>query len=104
MTSQAFQTAKIYRDLLKAVKKHIGKEDSKRHFLEFVTSEFHKNRRLSDGPALQQKIKLAQDYTFMLDSVHHHKVLPTFCRFLIIIAQSWLVKLNLHEFIYLKTE
>ncbi|XP_027346721.1 uncharacterized protein LOC113858329 [Abrus precatorius] len=73
MRSEAFQTAKIYRLLLKAVKKHIGKEGNKRHFLEFVTSEFRKNCNLSDGVAVQQKIKLAHDYTFLLNSVHHHK-------------------------------
>ncbi|XP_054780769.1 uncharacterized protein LOC129288286 [Prosopis cineraria] len=74
MGSEAsFQTAKIYRHLLKAVQKHIGKEDNKRHFLEFIKLEFRKNSNLSDGAAVQQKIKLARDYTFMLNSVHHHK-------------------------------
>ncbi|KAJ1396453.1 Complex 1 LYR protein [Sesbania bispinosa] len=73
MRSEAFHTAKIYRHLLKAVKKHIGKEETKRHFIEFVTSEFHKNRNLSDAVAIQQKIKLAHDYTFLLNSVHHHR-------------------------------
>lgn len=78
MGSEAsFQTAKIYRHLLKAVHKHIGKEDKKRHFREFITSEFRKNSSLSDGAAGQQKIKLAQDYTFLLNSVHHHKALLT---------------------------
>ena len=75
MRSDAFQTANIYRLLLKAVKKHIGKEENKRHFIEFVTSEFRNNRNLSDNVAIQQKIKLARDYTFLLNSVHHHKVL-----------------------------
>jgi hypothetical protein len=78
MRTEVYQTAHIYRHLLKAVKKHIGKEENKKHFLEFVTSEFHKNRNLSDGVAVQQKIKLARDYTFLLNSVHHHKVLLCF--------------------------
>ncbi|CAJ1938429.1 unnamed protein product [Sphenostylis stenocarpa] len=73
MRSDAFQTAKIYRHLLKAIKKHIGKEENKSHFLEFVTSEFRNNQNLSDGVAVQQKIKLARDYTFLLNSVHHQK-------------------------------
>ncbi|XP_020209386.1 uncharacterized protein LOC109794344 [Cajanus cajan] len=73
MRSDAFETAKIYRLLLKAVKKHIGKEENKRHFIEFVTSEFRNNQNLSDGVAVQQKIKLARDYTYLLNSVHHHK-------------------------------
>ncbi|KAG5029561.1 uncharacterized protein LOC114412986 [Glycine soja] len=73
MRSEAFQTANIYRLLLKAVKKHIEKEENKKHFIEFVTSEFRNNRNLSDNVAIQQKIKLARDYTFLLNSVHHHK-------------------------------
>ncbi|KAG4915390.1 hypothetical protein JHK87_052947 [Glycine soja] len=44
-------------------------------FIEFVTSEFHNNRNLSDSVAIKQKIKLARDYTFLLNSVHHHKEL-----------------------------
>ncbi|KAF7836428.1 Complex 1 LYR protein [Senna tora] len=76
MGSEAsFQAAKIYRHLLKVVKKHIGKEESKKHFQEFVTMEFRKNSYLSDDVAVQQKIKLARDYTFLLNSVHHHKEL-----------------------------
>ncbi|KAK7369187.1 hypothetical protein VNO80_11222 [Phaseolus coccineus] len=73
MRSDAFQTAKIYRHLLKAVRKHIGNEEHKSHFLEFVTSEFRNNQNVSDGVAVQQKIKLARDYTFLLNSVHHQK-------------------------------
>ncbi|XP_061362593.1 uncharacterized protein LOC133306304 [Gastrolobium bilobum] len=65
--------AKMYRDLVKAVKKHIGKEDSKTHFLQFVSSEFRKNRNVSDPVALQHRIKLARDYTYLLNGVHHHK-------------------------------
>ncbi|KAI4352888.1 hypothetical protein L6164_007097 [Bauhinia variegata] len=73
MGSEAFKSAMIYRQLLKAVKKHISKDESKRHFQDFITSEFRKNSTLSDGVAVQQKIKLARDYTFLLNSVHHHK-------------------------------
>lgn len=75
MRSETLQTAKIYRHLLKAVKKHVvnGKEGSKAHFLEFVTSEFRKNRNLSDAVAVQNKMKLARDYTILLNSVHHQK-------------------------------
>ncbi|KAM6554749.1 hypothetical protein CsatB_015511 [Cannabis sativa] len=75
MSSEAFQVAKVYRNLLKAVVKHIGKEDSKRHFREHVTNEFRKNLVLSDLKSVRQKIKLAQDYTYFLNSVHHHKEL-----------------------------
>ncbi|XP_057748744.1 uncharacterized protein LOC130967760 [Arachis stenosperma] len=71
------QTAKIYRDLVRAVKNHIvnGKEHTNPHFLDFVSSEFHKNPNLLDTAALEQKLKLARDYTLMLNSVHHHKEL-----------------------------
>ncbi|XP_048134890.1 uncharacterized protein LOC115755008 isoform X1 [Rhodamnia argentea] len=73
MGSEALQAAKVYRHLLKAVKKHIGKEETKKHFVEYVTEEFRKNCVLLDPSSIQQKIKLAKDYTFLLNSVHHHK-------------------------------
>ncbi|KAF3433856.1 hypothetical protein FNV43_RR24959 [Rhamnella rubrinervis] len=73
MSSEALQVAKVYRNLLKAVKNHIGKEDNQRHFREYVTEEFRTNSTLSDFSSIQQKIKLASDYTFLLNSVHHHK-------------------------------
>ncbi|KAF8410066.1 hypothetical protein HHK36_002588 [Tetracentron sinense] len=73
MGSEVLQAAKVYRHLLKAVKKHIGKEDNKRHFSEYITQEFRNNYELSDPSAIQQKIKLARNYTFLLNSVHHHK-------------------------------
>lgn len=73
MSSNKLQAAKVYLQLLKAVKKHVGNEDYKVHFSEYVTQEFRKNRNLSDPSSLQQKIKLAHDYTFLLNSVHHHK-------------------------------
>ncbi|KAL5801638.1 hypothetical protein ACOSQ3_033270 [Xanthoceras sorbifolium] len=73
MSSKTLQAAKVYRQLLKAVKKHIGKEDYKIHFNEYVMQEFRNNSKLLDPASIQQKIKLAHDYTFLLNSVHHHK-------------------------------
>ncbi|XP_044508124.1 uncharacterized protein LOC123227403 [Mangifera indica] len=73
MSSEMLQAAKVYRHLLKAVGKHIGKEDYKRHFREYITQEFRKNINLSDPSSIQQKIRLAYDYTFLINSVHHHK-------------------------------
>jgi hypothetical protein len=70
--------AKLYRKLLKAVRKHIGKEEHKAHFTDFIKQEFRKgsSQHCSKDPSfIQQKIKLAHDYTFYLNSVHHHKVL-----------------------------
>ncbi|KAM7252991.1 hypothetical protein ACFE04_025609 [Oxalis oulophora] len=67
------QATKAYRNLLKAIHKHIGKEDHKQHFREYVTQEFRNNNKLTDPSVVQQKIKLARDYTFLLNSVHHQK-------------------------------
>ncbi|KAK9104417.1 hypothetical protein Scep_021261 [Stephania cephalantha] len=64
------QAVQVYRHLLKAVKKHVGKEDYKRHFTDHITQEFRKTADLS---SVLQKINLARDYTFMLNSIHHHK-------------------------------
>ena len=75
MGSEALCAAKIYRHLLKSVKKHIGPEDYKQHFRNFITEEFKKNHALSDPSSIQNKLKLARDYTYLLNSVHHHKVL-----------------------------
>ncbi|GLT66861.1 hypothetical protein SLA2020_392050 [Shorea laevis] len=75
MSSQTLQASKVYRDLLRAVKKHIGKEDHKKHFSEYITEEFRKNHELSDPSLVRRKIKIASDYTFLLNSIHHHKEL-----------------------------
>ncbi|XVF83303.1 hypothetical protein PTKIN_Ptkin16aG0476000 [Pterospermum kingtungense] len=72
-SQQALATAKVYRNLLRAVKKHIGKEEHKKHFSEYITQQFRKNCQVSDPSLVTQKIKLANDYTFLLNSVHHHK-------------------------------
>ncbi|KAJ4963868.1 hypothetical protein NE237_023807 [Protea cynaroides] len=71
MGFEAMQAAQVYRRLLKAVEKHIGKEDYKKHFRDFITQEFRKRSKLQDSLAAQQKIKLAHDYTYLLNSVHH---------------------------------
>ncbi|XP_043712153.1 uncharacterized protein LOC122660953 [Telopea speciosissima] len=71
MGSEVMQAAKVYRQLLKSVDKHIGKEEYKRHFRDFIAQEFRKSSELSDPLAAQQKIKLARDYTYLLNSVHH---------------------------------
>ncbi|KAF9611609.1 hypothetical protein IFM89_033613 [Coptis chinensis] len=70
MGSEGLQAAKVYCHLLKAVKKHIGKEEHKRHFSDFINQEFHK---VSDPSTAQQKIMLAHNYSYLLNSVHHHK-------------------------------
>ncbi|KAJ4720852.1 Complex 1 LYR-like protein [Melia azedarach] len=75
MSSEIMQAPKVYRHLLKAIRNHIGKEEYKTHFREYVTQEFRKNCKLSDPSSKQQKIKLAHDYAFLLNNVHHHKEL-----------------------------
>ncbi|XP_077221224.1 uncharacterized protein LOC143854960 [Tasmannia lanceolata] len=73
MSSEIMKAAKVYRNLLKAVGKHIGNDDNKRHFRDFIAQEFRKNLNLTDTTAIQHKIKLARDYTLLLTSVHHHQ-------------------------------
>ncbi|MCD7456041.1 hypothetical protein HAX54_030515 [Datura stramonium] len=69
-------TLMVYRNLLKAVKKHIGKKEHKVHFTDFAREEFRKNINLQypkDSSFTQQRIKLAQNYTYLLSNIHHHK-------------------------------
>ena len=75
MNSEALQVAKVYRQLLKAVKKHVGKEESKKHFVDYVAQKFRDKSILSKPHSIQQEIKLARDYTFLLNSVHHQKAI-----------------------------
>lgn len=70
--------AKAYRGLLRAVNKHLGEEDAKRRFQEYVNQEFRSNSALLDPLDVRRKVMLAKDYTFLLNSVHHHKVM-LFC-------------------------
>ncbi|VFQ62606.1 unnamed protein product [Cuscuta campestris] len=72
----------VYRNLVKAVKKHVGKEEHKAHFTKFIKEEFRKS--ISNESAaktdlsstlLQDRLKLAKDYTLLLNSVHHQKEL-----------------------------
>ena len=74
MSSGTLGAAKIYHRLLKAVKKHVGHDGSRKHFRDYITKEFRKNSNLSDQAAVHSKLKLAHDYTFLLNSVHRHKV------------------------------
>ncbi|CAN7122496.1 unnamed protein product [Brassica rapa subsp. narinosa] len=62
--------ARVYRDLLKAVVKHVGKEDHKSHFTDFVKTEFRKKKAHS-----LEKINLARNYTYLLNSIHSHKTM-----------------------------
>ncbi|KAL0916449.1 hypothetical protein M5K25_013965 [Dendrobium thyrsiflorum] len=73
MSFKAMQVSIVYRKLLKAVENHIGKNGSKGHFKDFVIQEFRECAKLSDPCEIQRKMKLAHDYTFLLNSVHHHK-------------------------------
>ncbi|RID40729.1 hypothetical protein BRARA_J00754 [Brassica rapa] len=60
------EVARVYRDILKAVVKHVGKEDHKSHFTDFVKREFRNNSNSLD---------LARNYTYLLNSIHSHKEL-----------------------------
>ncbi|CAH8279896.1 unnamed protein product [Arabidopsis lyrata] len=66
MSGEVVIAARVYRELLKAVVKHVGKEDYKSHFIDFVKQEFRKN-------ANSETINLARNYTYLLNSIHSHK-------------------------------
>ncbi|KAM7504480.1 hypothetical protein LguiB_003384 [Lonicera macranthoides] len=72
-SKEALQALKVYRHLLKSIKKHIGTEEHKIHFTDFIKHEFQKSREPVDVTLSQQRIKLARDYTFLLNNVHHQK-------------------------------
>lgn len=67
------RASNVYRQLLKAVKNHVEKSGSKGHFRDFITQEFRENAKLCNPCEIQRKMKIAHDYTFLLNSVHHHK-------------------------------
>ncbi|KAH0459613.1 hypothetical protein IEQ34_012427 [Dendrobium chrysotoxum] len=73
MSFKAMQASIVYRKLLKAVETHIGKNGSKGQFRDFIAQEFRECAKLSNPCEIQGKMKLAHDYTFLLNSVHHHK-------------------------------
>ncbi|XP_052139794.1 uncharacterized protein LOC127758210 [Oryza glaberrima] len=64
-------SAAVYRRVLKAVQKHVGGGDSKKHFREFVASEFR--RPTGTDADARARLRLAGDYAYLLASVHHHK-------------------------------
>lgn len=74
MNLEAAGALTIYRHLLKAIRKHIGVDGSKAHFKDYVMGEFRKNLNLNDPEIAKHKLKLARDYTFLINSVQHHKV------------------------------
>lgn len=74
MSLEASGALTIYRHLLKAIRKHIGVDGTKAHFKDYVTGEFRKNLNLNDPEIAKHKLKLARDYTYLVNSVQHHKV------------------------------
>ncbi|KAI3852481.1 hypothetical protein MKW92_030181 [Papaver armeniacum] len=65
------ESLRVYRNLLKAMKKHIG---SKKHFTDYINQEFRSTSSLTTDPSLiKQKVNLASNYTYMLNSIHHHQ-------------------------------
>nr|XP_009609754.2 uncharacterized protein LOC104103542 [Nicotiana tomentosiformis]XP_018628764.1 uncharacterized protein LOC104103542 [Nicotiana tomentosiformis]XP_018628765.1 uncharacterized protein LOC104103542 [Nicotiana tomentosiformis] len=93
----------VYRNLLKEVEKHIGKEEHKVHFTDFIREEFRKKSNLEcpkDPSFIQRRINLAQNYAYLLNSVHHHKVsfislaIHNFCRAISLFVLAPLVSLR----------
>ncbi|KAI3939375.1 hypothetical protein MKW98_022243 [Papaver atlanticum] len=64
------ESLRVYRNLLKAVQKHIG---TKKHFTDYITQEFRNASSLTDPKLIKHKINLASNYTYMLNSIHHHQ-------------------------------
>jgi hypothetical protein len=60
----------VYRDLLKVVRRY-AKGD---HSAGFVSQEFRKNTALKDLTDVRYRIDLAKDCSFLVRSVHAHKV------------------------------
>uniref|UniRef100_A0A0E0MC47 Uncharacterized protein n=1 Tax=Oryza punctata TaxID=4537 RepID=A0A0E0MC47_ORYPU len=69
--SMVATSAAVYRRVLKAVQKHVGGGDCKKHFREFVASEFR--RPTGTDADTRARLRLAGDYAYLLASVHHHK-------------------------------
>jgi len=69
--------AAVYRRVLKAVQKHVGGGAGKQHFRDFVAAEF----RAPAGTEAdaRARLRLARDYSYLLTSVHNHKVLEIAC-------------------------
>lgn len=65
--------AEVYRRLLKAVQKHVGRGATKQRFLDFGAAEFRAPAGTEAGA--RARLRLAGDYAYLLTSVHHHKVL-----------------------------
>ncbi|CAH2070293.1 unnamed protein product [Thlaspi arvense] len=70
MSGEVVLAARVYRDILKAVVKHVGKEEHKAHFTDFVKQEFRKN---ANSDSSREKLNLARNYTYLLNSIHSHK-------------------------------
>uniref|UniRef100_J3MJC0 Uncharacterized protein n=1 Tax=Oryza brachyantha TaxID=4533 RepID=J3MJC0_ORYBR len=63
--------ASVYRRVLKAVRRHVGGGASRKHFREFVASEFR--RPTGTEADAGARLRLAGDYAYLLTSVHSHK-------------------------------
>jgi len=72
LQSNSMEAFRIYRNLLRAVRTHIGNAN-KTHFQEYIMAEFRKNKDIQESSLVQQKLKLAHNYALLLNSVHHHK-------------------------------
>ncbi|KAI3881443.1 hypothetical protein MKX03_012323 [Papaver bracteatum] len=84
------ESLRVYRNLLKAVKKHIG---SKKQFTDYITQEFRSTSSLTTDPSLiKQKVNLASNHTYMLNSIHHHQVLTYMLQFNLYSFCSFILK------------
>ncbi|KAL2635021.1 hypothetical protein R1flu_006500 [Riccia fluitans] len=63
----------VYRDLLRALNRHVTGGSDNRQFQKFVGEEFRKLKDISDPTLIEQKLLLAKDYAMLVNSVHYHK-------------------------------
>ncbi|KAH0906245.1 hypothetical protein HID58_038072, partial [Brassica napus] len=56
------EVARVYRDILKAVVKHVGKEDHKSHFTDFVKRETEEMKRVLGKSAASVGLRLPEVY------------------------------------------
>ncbi|KAJ8557101.1 hypothetical protein K7X08_002726 [Anisodus acutangulus] len=72
-------TITVYRNLLKAVEKHIGKEEHWVHFTDFIREEFRKNRNLEypKDPSFIQLLKFILTFSTVSTIIRTYYFLTT---------------------------
>eukprot|EP00850_Spirogloea_muscicola_P025880 SM004672S16627 [mRNA] locus=s4672:224:746:- [translate_table: standard] len=70
------EVRQAFRALLRAVDRHITKVGANTEFREYVIAMFRvAGEGTSQPEQVAKRVALARDYTFLVDSVHHHREL-----------------------------